>query len=515
MHAFIRILPNFLLSFLGGVFVTSLTTPPVWFLSVLGVCSVLLLLLSFYVKKRQKVFVFIFILLGVLTGMSRFIVWSTAPSDAQLVSSVGKMGNFEGVVTEEPDVREGKTHLTVSLQHQYMGSTSQEVFGKALLIVNRYPEYRYGDNVEISGKLTLPQVLTEDDGRVFDYPMYLQSKGIHYQMLFPRVTELSTDNGNPIISTLLLIKSRFEHAISRTLPAPESSLLSGLLLGGKQSLGSVWLERFRTTGIIHIVVLSGYNMTIVAEWLVVVFRFLGFYGSLFSGAVGIILFALMTGGGATVLRAAIMAILVLISKATGRTYDMGRALLLAASLMVLENPSILLFDPSFQLSFLAALGLIFISPILERRILFCKNFPIFREVLISTLATQILVLPLLLYQTGMISLVSLPANLVVLPLIPITMFLGFIAGLIALVVPSISFIFGLPACTLLAWILFVAKNASLIPFAAVSVGSISPYVVVILYVLIIVFVRNEKQVADSIRELRIRLSSTLREPPLN
>lgn len=515
MHAFVRVLPNFLLAFLVGVFIASIFVPPEWFLVFLGSCSALLLVVSISLKKKQQVFMLVFIFLGIFTGMLRFTLWSATPNDAQLTSRVGMMGNFEGVVTAEPDVREGKTHLTVTFQLQRIGSISQEVFGTALLIVNRYPQYHYGDRLEISGKLALPQVITEDDGRVFDYPKYLRSKGIHYQMLFPKLTLINTGEGNTLIASLLNIKSHFENAIGHALPSPESSLLSGLLLGGKQSLGKEWLERFRAAGIIHIIVLSGYNMTIVAEWIVVLFRFLGFYGSLSSGAVGIVLFALMTGGGATVLRAAIMSVLVLIAKATGRSYDMGRALLVAASLMVLENPSILLFDPSFQLSFLAALGLIFISPILERRILFFKGSPMFREILISTLATQILVLPLLLYQTGMVSLISLPANLLVLPLIPLTMFLGFVTGVVALLLPSLGFIVALPAYILLAWILLVAKTASLIPFATLHTGSISPYVVFVLYLLLMIFIRNEQMIITTVRKFMNRPSVVQRVPPSN
>jgi competence protein ComEC len=358
------------------------------------------------------------------------------------------------------------------------------VSGRVLVIVPRYPEYHYGDALLLRGKLTEPKPFTEADGRVFDYPAYLASKGIYYQLSFARVVRMNVNEGNVIVASLFRLKSRFEKALGSALSEPHGALESGLLLGGKQSLGAEWIEKFRTAGIVHIIVLSGYNMTIVATWLVIFFRFTGFAGSLSAGGLGIILFAIMTGGGATVMRAAVMAILALIARATGRTYEMSRALLLAGALMVLHNPSILAFDPSFQLSFLASLGLVFIAPILEARLTLWSRTPWLREVLIATLATQIAVLPLLLSQTGMFSIVSLPVNLLVLPIIPLTMFFGFVAGAVALVFPPFAFIAGLPAYGLLSWILAVADYASRLPYASVHVSAISPLMTLLMYLLL-------------------------------
>ncbi len=508
MKRLIPLLPPLLLAFLSGVFIASLLTPPLWFSVFLALGAVVLLALYVFTRK-SRLPLLIFIFLGLLIGVERYALWESKENNATLERSVGEMVVLEGIVTDEPDIREGKNHLTVTFENIKAGSTSLAVFGTARVIVNRFPLYNYGDRLLLEGKLALPQILTEDDGRVFDYPAYLRSKGIRYQMLFPRVSILEEHQGSIVMEKLFSVKSSFEEGIANALPAPQSALLSGLLLGGKQSLGAVWLERFRTSGIVHIVVLSGYNMTVVAEWLVVLFRSFGFYGSLSVGAVGIVLFALMTGAGATVMRAAIMALIVLLAKATGRNYDMGRALLLAATLMVLQNPSILLFDPSFQLSFLASLGLIYVSPILERRTKLFYTMPMWREVFISTVATQIVVLPLLLYQTGMLSLVSLPANLLVLPLIPLTMLTGFVSGLAGLLHPSIGLIIGIPSYGLLSWILAVAKYAAQIPFAAVHTGSMSPLIVFALYIGIALLVRYEQSITVFIsRTLRAR-----RAPP--
>ncbi len=469
MYLTARLLPPLLLAFLVGVFSASFMTVPVWTLWLLSLFAASCLCI--YMIERRFVMIFVAIVfLGLALGCGRFIFWRDTPTDHQVDIAVGTQVIVSGIVIDEPDIRENNTHISVEFK-EIENDSPKGVYGSALVFVPRYPEYKYGDVLKLSGKLEYPKAFTEADGRIFDYPAYLRTKDIRYQMRYPHIEIIQAGQGSPLIATLFYLKHSFINAISSVLPEPHNSLLGGLLLGGKQSLGATWLMRFRISGIIHIVVLSGYNMTIVSEWLVVIFRSLGFYGSLSAGGTGIILFAMMTGGGATVMRAAVMSLLVLLARVTGRTYAMGRALLIAAALMVASNPSILAFDPSFQLSFLASLGLIFVSPILKRKIMLFRSSATWHEILISTLATQVVVLPVLLYQTGMLSLVSLPVNLLVLPLIPITMLLGFVAGLCALALPFLPWlglIVALPAHILLSWILDVAHIAAQIPYASVS-----------------------------------------------
>lgn len=418
--------------------------------------------------------------LGLALGCARFMLWRDTSTDPVLDAAIGTQVMLSGVVIDEPDVRENNTHLTVAFK-EIGKEPPQKILGTALVFVPRYPLFDYGDAITLRGKLEYPKAFAETDGRIFDYPAYLRTKDIRYQIRYPQVEVMAHDEGSAIVAELFHMKHAFIHAIGQVLPEPHNALLGGLLLGGKQSLGATWLMRFRVAGIIHIIVLSGYNMTVVSEWLVVIFRAFGFYGSLTMGSAGIILFAMMTGGGATVMRAAIMSLLVLLARATGRMYAMGRALLIAGAMMVALNPSILVFDPSFQLSFLASIGLIFVSPILTRKITLFKMSPTWHEILISTLATQIVVLPILLYQTGMLSLVALPVNLLVLPLIPLTMLFGFLVGVCALLFPFLpwfGFVVALPAHILLSWILNVADLASQIPYAALSLPFSAKWVVI-------------------------------------
>lgn len=208
-----------------------------------------------------------------------------------------------------------------------------------------------------------------------------------------------------------------------------------------------------------------------------------------ASIIGIILFVLMTGTEATVVRAALMVLVVIAAKLFGRAYSAPRALLTAAFLMILHNPKILVFDPSFQLSFLATCGLIYLSPVFEK---FLKrlSWASMRAVFATTLATQITVLPFLIYSMGDVSLVSLPANVLTLLFIPITMLVGFTATIVAYLSSVVAWPLSYVAHLLLSWILGVSHYLGNLSFASISVPLFPFWIVIIIYLIIIIFVRR-------------------------
>ena len=492
-----------LVAFLVGIGIAAFVSPSSVVVAFLLFTATTSLFLAVASVRRTRYLLFGVCVLAAALGILRFALWADTPNDPVLSSALGHSVVLRGVLSGEPDVRETSTQLMLEVSELAGTEKVVRVEGKALLIVDRYPEYQYGDAIEVLGTLKSPEPFNGDDGRVFDYPNYLKAKGIAYQMFRPRITLVKHGMGNPIQEKLFLAKHAFLERLSRSLSEPENALAGGLLLGGKRTLGNEWTERFRITGIVHIIVLSGYNMTIVAEWLGVAFLFLGFYGSLAISATGIILFALMAGAGATVVRAGIMALLVLLARLTGRTATLGRALLVAGVLMVAENPSILAYDPSFQLSFLAALGLVFVAPILRARIRPLRTHPLVEEVVISTLATQLMVLPLLLYQTGILSTVALFANLLVLPLIPITMLFAFVTGLLGFVGYIAAFLPALPTQALLAWILLIGKYGAALPFAAIHLPPIPGWLVFLAYAILAFFIYRFSRSRPQENRLRV------------
>lgn len=388
--------------------------------------------------------------------------------------------NIEGVVLREPDRRETTTHLYIEVA----AVNDTAVRGTILAFHDRFSKVQYGDRITLRGMLAKPEKFETEFGRTFDYPGYLKAQGVSHTVFRPNIQVISSGAGSSIVSALLLFKHRLSESIEATLLAPESGLALGILLGEKQSLGKEVLSSFRDAGLIHIVVLSGYNIAILIEAMMRLLAFISLrLRTVLAGAV-IVLFVLMVGPSATVLRAAVMAVLVLLARATKRTYAILRALMVAGTLMLFVNPYLLRYDPGFQLSFLATLGLILVAPLLERTFHFVPTVGQVKEFVIATIATQITVLPLLAFSMGSVSTVALIANVVVLPLIPLAMLLSALVGASGLMLPSLAHLIGYPADILLAFIITVSEQLARVPYAALSLPSFPFIFVIIAYVAI-------------------------------
>lgn len=453
-------------------------------------CIFLTILVYFYkyfVDENQKQLVVIatFILIGATLGMGRMLV-SDLYKPSHLDKYVGEKISAEGVVADEPDVREHNTKLTVKLDKVHVATGEDGISEKILVTVPIHPEFRYGDRVSLSVSLKEPDLIESDDGRVFDYRGYLRVRGIWYTSRFTTIKLLSSGNGSAIKTVLFKIKHAFTNSINNALSEPESSLLGGLLLGEKQSLGKDLLEEFQKTGTSHIVVLSGYNIAIVAESIMNALKFLPKNISFGAGMFGIILFTILSGGGASAWRAAIMVLVALFAKKLNRDFKVSRALGFAIVLMLASNPTLLVFDPSFQLSVLATIGLVFVSPFVEPYLKNVSEKFGLREILSSTIATQITVLPFLIYNTGIVSLVSLPVNILILGTIPLTMFLGFVTGVFGLVSLYLSYIPALFAYCLLWYQLTIVHIGSIVPLGYIKLPTFSVGVLCIIYLIIFV-----------------------------
>jgi len=452
-------------------------------------------------KGLTLVFVGVAFFLGVL----RMSVVDHSP-DSTLSKFVNQKISFEAVISGEADIRDTTTRYIVTPNFYLMNQNSlNENFleenkiskSNILLVANRFPEFKYGDRVKVSGKLELPKNFTNENGDEFDYISYLSKDKIHFLMYRPEIDPTSSSSTGlrgtrKIVSALYFLKNIFIENISEVVPEPNSSLLGGLIFGVKQSLGTDLLDDFRKVGLIHIVVLSGYNITIIAAGIFFAVSFFGKqrFGFIVS-AISIALFAIMVGLGATVIRASIMALIAILARFLGRPADALRWLFVAGLLMLLWNPLILFYDPSFQLSFMATLGLILFSPFIYSFISknkFLKLIPekfALREIVSATIAVQFFVLPLLIRMSGFVSLVSFIINPLVLPLVPWAMAAGALTGalgIIPLVGTIISWPIGILSYFISQIIIGATELGASLPLATLQTGTISLWMIALWYV---------------------------------
>lgn len=386
--------------------------------------------------------------------------------------AVGKVVNVEGVVVNTPDVRVSNQRLTVR-------PVNQE--SNILVVVSKEEEVSYGDKIKVRGTLETPENFITNTGKEFNYERYLANQDIYYIIKNAEIELVSHDHGSWLKASLYKLRNAFLENINSSLLPPNSDLANGLILGVRGGFENDLRQEFISTGTIHIIALSGYNVTIVAEGVMKVLGIiLASTVAIIFGLVTIILFVILSGASSTAIRAGIMAVIVLFARMTGRTYDAGRALVIAALVMMAYDLRVLT-DISFQLSFIATFGVLFVTPKVIKWVKFLPKTLGFRELVATTIAATIAVLPILLYSTGTLSIVSLPTNILILPIIPITMFMSFLVGLLGFISSSFALFFGYVADLLLSYIFSIIHFFASLSFASVNISSFPIILTLVLY----------------------------------
>jgi len=441
------------LSFISGIFVVSLVNISI---TALGGFFVLgLIFVATFWSRNKRIVIVGFCVIFFALGISRYMQKEQVGNLSQL-NGKGRL-TIVGAINDLPDRRQTSQKLVVKAQWLVVSGKWSVVSGLALATTKLYPEYNYGDKIEITGQLKEPENF--DD---FDYQSYLAKSDIYSVIGFPEIKVLEIGQGSKLKTGLFWLKKKFENVLVRTLPEPQASFMAGLTLGEKKTLPEDLTEAFKKTGTTHIVALSGYNISILASFFMTIFGWFMLRRNLrfWLAVLAIIFFTILTGASASVVRAAIMGVLVLLARQEGRMYNIRNALVFAGACMVFISPKILRFDIGFQLSFMATAGLIWLAPVFFKWLEKLPKLVGLKEILIATLSAQLAVLPLLLIYFGQLSLISPLVNLLILILIPQTMLFGFLTGIVGM-------IWLLPA-QLFAWIswLYLTFELSVIKFFA-------------------------------------------------
>lgn len=392
-----------------------------------------------------------------------------------------------GVVLRPPEERDTRLRVRIEAESISLGQEEapRPVRGRALFTVARYPGLQHGDRVAVRGSLEGPPVFED-----FDYREYLARRNVHTLIQQPEVTVLERGAAQGFWRALYALRGEAQELIARLLPEPEAGLLTGILLGMESGIDPALYDQFNRTGVSHIIVISGFNITIVAGLMTAIFgRLLGPKRAFWPVVAGIVLYVLLVGADAVVVRAGLMGILVVWAAYLGRQSTAVISLFVAGFLMTLANP-LTLWDVGFQLSFVATLSLIiFATPMSQRfEAALRPRLPagsastligFLNDALIVTLAATILTLPLIAYYFGRVSIVSPLTNLLVLPVQPPVMIWGGLAvivGLPASLHPALETVLWPVARGLalipwlaLAWTVAVVQRLAALPFASLEV----------------------------------------------
>ncbi len=396
-----------------------------------------------------------------------------------------------GDVVAPPDVRDYSTHLRLSVTRARIENTWREVAGLALVQAPRENAARYGDQIQVFGEPTTPPEFED-----FSYRDYLARQGIHSLVrVYGEVKILARDQGSPFFAALYAFRDRALATVHAIFPEPAASLLAGILLGVESGIPRDLRDAFSATNTAHIIAISGFNIAILAGlFAALARRVVGARAATLIVILGLAVYTLLVGAGASVVRAAIMGSLGVLALHYHRQNDALNALAAAALLMLAWNP-FTLYDLGFQLSFLATLGLIlYVTPLSAAFEKFLARFTpseraqqivgALNDSFIVTLAAQITTTPLILFAFHRLSLIGLLANLIVLPVQPAVMVLGGWAMLVALVVQPIGQVIAWIAWAFAEFTIVVVQASASVPFASLDVGRFDAPILALYYALL-------------------------------
>ncbi len=265
-----------------------------------------------------------------------------------------------------------------------------------------------------------------------------------------------------------VVRDWFADAVRRAIPDPESSLGIGFLVGQRRSLPADLATALQLAGLTHVVVASGYNLTILVRLARRLFAKVSKYLSALTASVMIFVFMAITGVSPSMSRAGLVSGLSLIAWYYGRKFHPIVLLAIAIAVTVIINPSYAWGDLGWQLSFAAFAGVMILAPLASRYLFGDKKPGTIGQILIETVAAQIVTAPILIAGFSQLSNVALISNLLVLPLVPIAMLLTFIAGVGSLVAAPLAVVIGMPAQWLLTYMVKVTEYLAGLPWVTTN-----------------------------------------------
>lgn len=420
------------LGFVGGTALAPLWPQDTWIIWLGGIA---LIVLAFW--RLRRVLLIAACMGGLLLGLGR---GTLAMGDvAKYEAYYGHRVTMTGTVADDVDIRPQGAHMTLKNirieGHNFAGTVFATVKG--------------GSEAKRSDEITVKGMMSEGFG---GFGASIMGDVTHVHRPVPGDIALSVRDG-------------FASDIRQAIAEPEASLGIGYLLGQKSALPSDLVDALKIAGLTHIVVASGYNLTILVRIGRRLFAKISKYLAMLTSSGLIVGFIAMTGLSPSMTRAGLVAGLALWAWYYGRKFHPVTLLAIAASVTVLVNPSYVWGDLGWLLSFAAFAGVMIIAPITTAYFFGETDVPFIGQLLVETISAQIATLPIMIIAFQQLSIIAPAANLLVLPIIPFIMLLVAIAGGGAIVSPAFSTMIGWPAEQLLHIQIVIINWCADIPWA--------------------------------------------------
>ena len=417
------------------------------------------------------------VLAGIILGLMRGGMLMAPLVDFQ--KNFESQVSIKGNITDDADTsRDGKKRIKIDV-HELNGL---KVKGLIWAELATSANVRRSDIVEIKG------VLQEGFGNFSG----MVKKAVVINVYRPTPGDLP-----------LTVRDWFASKIRKSIKEPQASLGIGYLVGQKSALPNDLYTALQISGLTHIVVASGYNLTILVRFARRAFAKVSKFTSTISALTMIISFVAITGLSPSMSRAGLVSILSLVAWYYGRKFNPIILIVFVASITVLWSPSYAWGDIGWLLSFASFLGVIILAPLLHKYFFGEKEPGTVRQILGETISAQLVTLPIILLSFGQLSTISLLANVLILPFIPLAMLFTFIGGLSAIFIPGITTIIGIPANVLLGYMIKVAMLLSEWEWAQIEMPLTIAGSIIFIIILIVLIIFLSRRTKHNLRETNI------------
>ncbi len=434
----------FALSFIFGIFFAYYFSPAI----LLGffILGVFLITIPPFCGNK-KIFIFGICILIAGTGMYRYHFVQNKIYNSQLKKIAPASVVLFGTIYKEPEIREASASLVV---------VDEKTKEKIIIFIDKYNDFKYGDFLIISGKLRVPESFNG-----FDYQAYLAKEGISTIMYRPEIEVLQKEKYSSLFSVfyadILKTKEKMRDVVYSNISPPQREILAAMLLGDKRRISSEWQEKLNYAGTRHVTAVSGLHVTVLTAIIFSFWSAIGFNRrwSFWLAFVFMFLYILLTGTQISAVRAGIMGSFFLFGKYLGRSSFSFIFIVFAAAIMLAFNPLLLRSDIGFQLSFMAILGIIYLSCFFKKYLKF--------DLLAVSISAYLFTLPAIIYHFGYFSLVAPLANVLIVPALPFILLFGFLFVFTGIIYSPLGWIFSflvLPFISYLVWMVHWFANLS-------------------------------------------------------
>lgn len=475
---------NNIILFMCAAFATGIWQASVysWHFSTLAILAILLLLISLWrvVHNDQRTFgsvISLFFVVGMLCYSQTVIVRAD-----DISYYAGQTVTVEGTIVavpEENTIDRQKSQIRYILKAEKVKSAgATKVFyasGKIRITIQHKDEKikpaAYGDKVTITGKIV--ELHGYNNPGQIDLPAALKRQGITARMIGQEQTlqVLAAYKGDSWRVALANWRDQMITGLQQVMPMNDAAILTAVLFGGYQGINKDVIRDFAATGLIHILSVSGAHMALVAGLITWLGRRLCLNSliTMTLAAVVVILYACMSGLTPPVIRSAVMGLISLLAVVLGREPYAPAALSVTALAMLICQP-LLLFDISFQLSFGATAGLVFLY---QHTANYLSRYASWLAgPLAVTLTAQLGVLPIIAWYFNNISFIAFVANIIVLPVIELVIILGLAGIIIYTMVPFVGKMIFVFSSLLIGLVMMLTELLAAVPYSSVHLPAI-------------------------------------------